>query len=508
MQESLENIEPEQTQRFESLFTGLKRAYGYSRASKRRNAEGKVQTFNKTVIGSLTTEKYRAHLTGEEALGVVPIDDGDVCQFGAIDIDQYDELDHAALAAKLKENNLPLVVCQSKSGGAHLYAFFTQPTDAASVRNMLMRISVMMGQPGVEIFPKQTELASEQDVGNWINLPYFGGSRTAIDSAGNTLTLDQFLTSAEQNCIDDLEYLAVTTPEAFSDGPPCLQQLAQIKVPNGARNNALVGFGTYARKKYPDEWEEVLEDYNRRYMDTPLSAEEVLNVIKSLRKKEYGYKCQDTPLCDHCSRELCLSRRYGIQPGSDDNASVQIDGITKIDTTPPLWIVGVEGRRIVLNTDELMDQNKFRKRVVERTNRFMSRMKAQNWDAMLKQKIEEVRVEEAPNDASDSGQLQDYLERWLTDHPLGTQRSQLLLGMPVEDGERVYFRSNDFFEFLQRNRFSQMTKPEIWTALRDNEHISHSQLNVQGRCVQVWIVKMPNHNKELPATSVADSQEY
>lgn len=494
--------------RFESLFTGLTRAYGYTKLSNKRSTEGKVQTHNKTVIASLTSKKYAAHLQGQEALGIVPIQDGDTCQFGAIDIDDYDGLDHAAIAAELSNKGLPLTVCKSKSNGAHLYVFFEQPVDAHNARAMLMRISVILGQPGVEIFPKQSQLASSEDVGNWINLPYFNGERRAVDADGNELTLAEFLDHAEAMRVTDLDQLQVDTPEAFEDGPPCLQQLASNGIPNGARNNALMGFGVYAQKKYPDDWEDITEEYNRRYMTPPLASEEVLAVIKSLRKKSYGYKCNDTPMVDHCSRELCLARKFGIQPGSSDNTSVQIDGVTKINTDPPVWIVGVEGQRVTLSTTELMDQGHFRKRVFEKTTKLIPRMKADNWEMLLQSKIETVEIEEAPEDASDQGMLIDYLERWLSDYPIGSQRSQLLLGMPVEYEGRVYFRSSDFHEFLQRNRFTTLTKPEIWSAFRYNKDIEHKQLNVQGRCVQVWVLNRPAQPAEIEPTNIAGRSEF
>ena len=504
-------VDGKQVERFTSLFNGLRRAYGYSRAGKKRDPEGKVQSFNKTVIGELTEGRYRRHMDGEESLGVVPIDDGDVCYFGAIDIDEYDGLDHKWLVDKLRERDLPLVVCRSKSNGAHVYAFFKEAQDAHNVRTMLMRISVVLGQPGVEIFPKQTELADDQDVGNWINLPYFGGTRTAVGPDGADMALDEFLDYADASRMDTVDELQVETPSAFNDGPPCLQQLAHSGTPAGARNNALIGFGVYAKKKYPDEWEDMLEEYNRRHMTPPLAAEEVINTIKSLRRKDYGYKCNDAPMVNLCNRELCLSRKYGIQPGSDSGASVQIDGITKINTDPPLWIVGVEGKRIHLKTSELMDQNAFRRRVFEKTNKIMGRMKGENWEALLQTKVQEIEVEEAPSDASNSGQLLEFLERWLTDHPVGTQRSELLLGKPVQtsDGSgRVHFRSNDFYDFLQRNRFTDMKKPDIWAALREEKTIRHEQLNVQGRCVQTWVTDMPDTQDDIEPTNVAEKEEF
>jgi len=500
----------EQVQRFEALYTGLKRAYGHSKTGTRKNADGKLVTRSQTVTQPITTDRYKEHISGEAALGVVPIREDSTCYFGAIDIDEYDGLDHAALAKKIESGNLPLMVCRSKSGGAHVYVFFREPTEAEDVRTMLMRLSISLGQPGVEIFPKQVALASEHDVGNWINLPYFGGNRTAVDSQGNDLTLGEFLTEAENKRVDGAEDLATESPSAFADGPPCLQQLSVDGAPNGSRNNALLHMGVYVQRKYPEDWEEMLDKYNQDFMAQPLPSTEVSNTIGSLRKKDYGYKCKDEPMVSLCSRELCMTRKFGIQPGSfDEDGGVQIDGITVIETDPPIWFVNVSGASVQLTTDELMDQGRFRKRVLERTRVLMGRIKPKDWDAIIQQKLVTVEPIAAPPDASETGQLREYLDAWLSDGAMGEDFSELLLGMPVIDGSGfVYFRSKDFYEYLQRHKFTGMTKPAIYAALRGHIGIHHKGINVQGKFVNVWYTDRPTVAGDVPAKAVDDEAKF
>ena len=52
----------------------------------------------------------------------------------------------------------------------------------------------------------------------------------------------------------------------------------------------------YLKKSAPDEWENLIEDYNRKYLNPPLSNAEVENVKKSLRKKDYNYGCNEQPI--------------------------------------------------------------------------------------------------------------------------------------------------------------------------------------------------------------------
>ncbi len=75
-----------------------------------------------------TIDLFEAHLSGQTPVGIYLLDDNEQVSFGAIDIDVY-PIDLGALANRLDEMSLPLIVCNSKSGGAHVYVFFESPTE-------------------------------------------------------------------------------------------------------------------------------------------------------------------------------------------------------------------------------------------------------------------------------------------------------------------------------------------------------------------------------------------
>src|SRR4051812_30632018 len=186
--------------RFARRFRGLDRAYGSYTPDKEKaglKLEGKVDT----VTAPVTLQLYERHLRGdEEGLGIVPITDEHTCWFGAVDVDQYKGLNHADLDEKIDRLGLPLIVCQTKSGGAHLFVFFSEAVPAALVRARLGAWAEALGQPkGVEIFPKQDQLIKGSK-GCWINLPYYGNARPALRS-GEPLRLDKFLDVADASAI-------------------------------------------------------------------------------------------------------------------------------------------------------------------------------------------------------------------------------------------------------------------------------------------------------------------
>jgi hypothetical protein len=148
------------------------------------------------------------HLDGSLKKGVVlpPIRKSDnKCIWAAIDVDgdvYNNEEIKIELLQKVEKLKLPLIPCYSKSKGLHLYIFFTEWTEAKTVRDILHTFLYKLDlPPETECFPKQVEL-SEKDTGNGIMLPFmYGVGNDWIKSFNKkqifTGTLDEFLPSIE-----------------------------------------------------------------------------------------------------------------------------------------------------------------------------------------------------------------------------------------------------------------------------------------------------------------------
>ena len=182
----------------------------------------------------------------------------------------------------------------------------------------LTQIKAVLGYSGSEVFPKQTELKSEDDTGNFLNLPYFNGDNTtryAFNNLGEAVNLKSFfeLYNSTKITAQQLEELQIKRPVSeYSDGPPCIELMAQNKVGEGGRNNALFHYGVYAKNKWPDNWKSRMVVFNDNAMEKPLSDSEISIITKQHDKKEWGYKCKDEPMCSLCDKTLCRSRKFGI----------------------------------------------------------------------------------------------------------------------------------------------------------------------------------------------------
>lgn len=143
--------------RFKAIFSGLDIAYGTYRIEKAKD-NGKQAGKAVVVRKPPTDDLWVKHLEGvDPSLGIIPIRADNTCIWGCVDIDQY-PLDLAGLVKKVRSLNLPLVVCRSKSGGAHVFLFTTVPVSAYDMQKYLKNAAALLGEAGREIFPKQTEI--------------------------------------------------------------------------------------------------------------------------------------------------------------------------------------------------------------------------------------------------------------------------------------------------------------------------------------------------------------
>lgn len=477
------------------LFHGLERAHGtYKLTGEKKVATGIKQEGKGTTLQQpVTAALWREHLEGRRRLGVVPIRDDGTVLFAAIDIDAYD-LDIAALEKKVIDAKLPLVTTRSKSGGAHLYLFLTEPAQARDIRGTMGQWAILLGFPGAEIFPKQDCLAHEHDVGNWINMPYFDVEETPAYGIldGEALPLEDYLRLAEKrsttlSAIEDMVN-NLEEPEGLEDAPPCLQQLAAHGVPEGGRNDALFNFGVYARLRYGDDWEVWVDDYNNRFMSPMLGSKEVRDVIRSLRKKSYFYTCSRPVLATICSKSICRSRKYGV--GSGDDIGVTIDGLTKIETDPPTYIVQVNGYRVKMELEDIFSQTRFIRRLLGVVDQMLAPVKPEKYRAMINSLLKEAERFEAPDDAGVDGMFVYHLQQFCTTKAPARVREEILLGKPWHDpdDQRTFFRSGDLTRYLEQQRFRGLRPHQIWSTLRDLG-AEHASMNLNGKFTRLWSVQ-------------------
>lgn len=451
------------------------------------------------------------HLNGGQGCGVVPIQDNNTCLWAAIDIDNHDsddDIDIKRIDAIIRQNDLPLVPCRSKSGGVHAYLFLHSPQPAVRVRALMADWAVKLGYPGVEIFPKQAKLINTNDggkqYGNWINLPYFNAESTdryaVVD--GKRLTLEQFLDYADDIKLANSRLESIILADN-PGAPPCIQSMFTKGVEAGQRNEAMYNIGVYFRKKDPATAEGNAVRANALVFMNPLPKGEMMRTITSALRPECSYRCNEDVMKSRCDRSECLRREFGITPDEADHRDKHdslptFSDLVKYVTEPVRWEIVIDGVRVYnISTAQLLEWRAMRELIADRLTKIVPVIKPGEWERILQPLMQNARLIETPDDASVNGVVRDRLREFATKADMSNRgdkaedRKALLRGMPVVqsmDGERcVMFRGQDFVNYLKRTKSEELKGVNLWFAVQELG-VMHRKVRIGGtsESCNVW----------------------
>jgi hypothetical protein len=453
---------------FQKLYEGLDRVHGTYRIDETLSEEGGKQVGKAVTIASPpTAELWEKHFKGERSLGIVPIRDDNTVSWACIDIDNY-EYDVCKVALQfIKDHSLPFVVCRSKSGGAHVKLFLTEPVPAKNVVPKLKAMAKAMGFEGSEIFPKQVEI-EDDNYGNWLNMPYFDyeiSSRYGMDPEGKRLEIDAYIDWVKERMVTPGQWKTLAVPEInhpFSDGPPCLQAMARQGVGEGGRNNALLQFGVYAKEKFGEnEYQDKVGEYNNAYFNPPVGIREMTDtVFKSLNRRDYGYVCTQQPQATYCNRAICLRRKYGVGGAADEEfeQEMEMHNLRKLvyflpDGEPmddaPEWELTVKGRVIKFTTGDLMRQPRFAEKCINKLSFWPTGVPNARWQAIIRTHLESCEVVEIPFETSPVAQTLEHLKEFITLNGHAKSTLGLLDGLALKKDDCYRFRLESLVEFIR-----------------------------------------------------------
>ena len=280
------------SRRLMELFRGYGKAYGTYNPSG-LGGEGKQKPDHYKREAPVKEQNFDEHITGKQPIGIYLLDDGEQVSFGAIDIDEY-PINHAALSKKLIRWKLPFIVCNSKSGGAHIYIFFREPEEPEMVIKLLKGVSAALGYPKAEIFPKQLT-RPPGGYGNFINLPFFGHSSLSYScwEGDKKLGLDGFLDLAERSSTSGLELEQLLKEAGLLGVPLSSDTQSEEGIIASGRNDYLFRFGCQLIRLIKDEatllqqlkeknLSATSEEHENFEIYGPLEVSEVIRIYQSI----------------------------------------------------------------------------------------------------------------------------------------------------------------------------------------------------------------------------------
>ena len=406
-----------------------------------------------------TEEDWELHLTGKTGVGQSPILENNSCWWGAIDVDNYD-IDIDEISNRFA--NKPFFFCRTKSGGLHIYLFFSKTFSAPKVKVFLEELVLLMCLPPsfdkngkkqkYEVFPKQTKVPKGENHGNWLNMPYFNCTDTTQYCIYNgvKLSLEQFIEKVNENKISSFKKILDTFN--FSGAPPCLQDLLSCGVYSGSRDNFLLNSAIFFKQKFPDDWKEKLKNLNTKKIENPLSENEIEKIIKSSDKKDYSYTCAELKV--YCQKDVCYNKREYGKAASNDLLGL-IEGLTKIQTTPPVYRVEISGKEIELETEALLNYKIFKLRVFEVVDVMLPPLTNNSWEEILSTCIDDMKMIEAPEDATKKSTVESSIEDFFLQRSVKDNMDAIGVGNVCADtAQKIYFfRREHLIEYLGKAGF-------------------------------------------------------
>lgn len=489
---------------FLSLFGGYPEAYGTFQVLAQNERTGKLDGRSVTLRGPVTVELWDEHLTGKLGLGIIPLDKEGKVRFACIDVDVFDIMEAQVMKGildSIRKAALPLVVCWSKSGGAHLFLFLQDALPAGIVREKMREMAAFLGLAKHVIHPRQVTIAEGKgELGQWLNMPYFDSehsNRYALNEDGRKIEVTEFNLICRNKSVTLEQLTALRLPGAAPDpeskmpvdlpeGPPCLQILLKEGFHEKTRKEALYNLAVYAKKSETPEWREETKRMNAAHIQPALSENEVEDVLARVSKGGANYSCRKDPICFRCNPSLCKARKFGQGPAS---SLPLIQSISKLNTVPAIWFVGLEGfdSRLELSTEQIMSPRLFQGACLERLNIVTPVVKNDAWESMLAAWMKQVEVIEAPRDSSPEGLLLQHLEQFCKGLSQARVLDDVRLGRPFHDTEskRYTFTMRGLLSHLDRQKFTHFRANQITKLLKDYDATPDFTAS-NGHGVNIW----------------------
>jgi hypothetical protein len=495
-------------QEFMDLFTGSKHNYGlheYDTPTPGKKASGKSFTVTDKLV---TIGDYENHLHGRIGLGIIPISEASKCNFTVIDVDIYKDIDYAPYLNAIDNYGFPIVPFKSKSGGLHLYVFYKEevaPTPAidvakkmAAILGLSLLVKARKNLP-VEIFPKQTKLnaTGEARYGNWINLPYYNAANNTLTPAlcnGKELSLSDAIRFIRNKRTSIPEVKSFLDALPLDDAPPCLQTLNLLNqfYEESGRNNYLFSFGVYLKKKDPEEWEFKLKEINDA-LPKPIDQNELdKTVVASLKRKDYLYKCLDTPCVEFCDKQKCKTKEYGIGKEGGFFNAVEFGQLTQYNLSEPYytWEVKVQGQAAFTELrfdteDEIIKQDVFIKMCMRKLHELPVKLKQVEWFSRVNEALRTLVVKEIEfeDDTSPYVMLHSLVIEFLTGRAMAETKDQILAKRVYYDEEQkaYFFKTKDLNDFIYLQKQFRYFKPNQLHAMMKDMKFEARHIRTESR---------------------------
>jgi hypothetical protein len=238
-----------------------------------------------------------------------------------------------------------------------------------------------------------------------------------------------------------------------------------------------------------------------------MGYDQVKQKIDQHEKKDYGYKCKDQPMMSHCDSSKCRVRKFGI--GRDD-MDMSIENLTKLESDESVWHLDVDGHRITVTTDELMDQKLFRKKVLETKTTLPVEMTKRDYEARIRELLDTVEVVKMPYEVTKEGRFNAHLDDFIFNQAIADDMEDIMNHCVYKEDNKVFFQLSSLERYLRKNQFKEFSTTQMGSIIRDRGGDSkRTRINSNTVKNLFWIPDpQPKQEKKLAVPKVDDEVPF
>jgi len=166
----------------------------------------------------------------------------------------------------------------------------------------------------------------------------------------------------------------------------------------------------------------------------------------------------------HCDSSKCRIRKFGI--GRDD-VEMDIANLTKLESDESVWHLDVDGSRITVTTDELMDQRLFRKKVLETHTSLPVEMSKRDYEARIRELLEQCEIIKMPKEVTKEGRFYSHLEDFLYNQAIADEIEDVLNHCVWKSEGKMYFQLSSLERYLRKIQFKEFSTTQMGSLIRD-----------------------------------------
>jgi hypothetical protein len=146
---------------------------------------------------------------------------------------------------------------------------------------------------------------------------------------------------------------------------------------------------------------------------------------------------------------------------------MNIANLTKLESDESVWHLDVDGQRITVTTDELMDQRLFRKKVLETHTSLPIEMSKRDYEARIRELLEQCEIIKMPKEVTKEGRFYSHLEDFVYNQAIADDIEDVLNHCVWRSDGRIYFQLSSLERYLRKIQFKDFSTTQMGSLIRD-----------------------------------------